>query len=130
METRLLLVLALLALLALGRALYRRWQHAVHTDAPDAPPLPARLLEGAERTWVLFTTPWCASCDAVARELTANDPSGRLVKIDATRDLDLTEAYRIRRAPTVLLADDQGEVRARLVGLEAVRGYVRNPFVL
>jgi len=124
---RILLVLALLAVFVAARALYRRWQADVHADAPLSPPLPRRLLDGAERTWVLFTTPWCASCDAVAAELEATDPAGRVVKIDATVEPDLAELYRVRRAPTVLLADDRGEVLARLVGLEAVRGYVRSP---
>lgn len=124
---RLLVVIAVLAALVAGRVLYRRWHRAVHTEALETPPLPARLLDGADRTWVVFTTPWCAACNVVTQELAVQDPIGRLVKVDATQDLDLARRYRVRHVPTVLLADGRGEVQDRLVGLEAVRGYVRSP---
>lgn len=123
---RVIIVVALLFLLALARRLYLGWRHDVRTVAPPVPPVPASLLDGAERTWVLFTTPWCASCGQVEEELRAREPESRLVKVDATREPYLADAFHVRAAPTVLLADGTGEVRARLVGVDAVRGYVAN----
>ncbi|HEX2038971.1 MAG TPA: DUF4395 family protein [Acidimicrobiales bacterium] len=87
--------------------------------------VPAHIVDGAERTWVVFTTPYCASCGPVAERLRAGDPGARVVTVDATEDPDLADAFAVRRAPTVLLADAAGEVQARLVGPAAVEGYVK-----
>jgi hypothetical protein len=93
-----------------------------------APPIvPARLLRGANRTWVVFTTPYCATAGSVEAHLRAHDPGARLVEIDATTEPYLAAAFDIRHAPTVLLADAAGRVRARLVGADAVEAYVRKP---
>jgi hypothetical protein len=124
---RLVLVLALLAALAVARWLYRRWVQDVRSDAAPVPRLPAEIVAGADRTWVLFTTPWCATCAVVEDELRAREPGSRVVKVDATRDLALADAFRVRAAPTVLLADGRGDVQARLVGVEAVRAYAAEP---
>jgi len=120
---RVLVVLALLAALVVARWRYRRWLDRVRHDRRPVPALPAHIVDGAERTWVLFTTPWCANCTLVENELRTREPDSRLVKVDATRQVELADAYRVRAAPTVLLAGADGEVRARLVGVEAVRGY-------
>jgi thioredoxin-related protein len=48
-----------------------------------------------------------------------------VVKVDATLEAHLAEAFSVRSAPTVLLADADGTVQARLVGTEAVEEYVR-----
>jgi hypothetical protein len=59
--------------------------------------------------------------------LRAHDPGARLVEIDATQEPSLANAFDVRRAPTVVLADATGRVMARLVGAEAVDDYVRSP---
>jgi thioredoxin-related protein len=41
--------------------------------------------------------------------------------VDATREPHLADAFRVRTAPTIVLADAAGRVRQRLVGAEAVR---------
>jgi len=121
-------VLAVLVLaVALGTRLYRQWLAGLQSESPDHPTVPAALLEGAARTWVLFTTPYCASCGPVEASLRASDPGARVVKVDATRDAALAGAFSVRSAPTVLLADAGGNVMARLVGAEAVDRYVRSP---
>lgn len=121
MAVRLPIVLVLLALFALAPARYRRRRE----HAPAAHPLvPATLTAGADRTWVLFTTPWCASCGPVEAQLRASDPSARFVKVDATREPDLAGAFSVRSAPTALLAGRDGQVQARLVGVEAVSRFV------
>jgi thiol-disulfide isomerase/thioredoxin len=88
---------------------------------------PARLVDltaGAERTWVVFTTPFCATCEPVKARLAAADPSARLVAVDATEQPALADAFRIRTAPTALLTDADGNVLERLVGPSAVDAYV------
>ncbi len=121
MVLRLLVVATLLGMFAVAPSLYRRRRDG----APTAhPPVPAWLVAGADRTWLLFTTPWCASCGPVEQQLRASDPSARVVKVDATQDRELAGAFSVRSAPTALLADRDGRVQARLVGVEAVTRYV------
>jgi hypothetical protein len=91
----------------------------------DGQRVPAPIVEGAERTWVVFTTPYCASCGPVTERLRASDPEARIVTVDATEDPGLADAFAVRRAPTVLLADAAGNVQARLVGAAAVESYVK-----
>jgi thiol-disulfide isomerase/thioredoxin len=124
MGVRLLVVAAVVVLLAAAPALYRRRQERLQRPPAATPPVPAHLLGGADRTWVLFTTPWCASCVPVEERLRASDPYARVVKVDATRQRDLAGTFAIRTAPTVLLADARGQVTARLVGIEAVNEFV------
>ena len=85
--------------------------------------LPAELYAGAP-TWVIFTTPVCASCAAVEALLRQAFPHHEVVKVDATERPDLADAYEVRRAPTTLFADANGRVLERLVGPEAVRDFV------
>jgi hypothetical protein len=120
-------VLAILFALILAKRLYRQWRARVATETRPVPRLPADLLDGATRTWVVFTTPMCASCDPVIEQLRAAEPDARVVKVDATREIPLADAFHIRTAPTVLLADASGEVQTRLVGAGAVGRYVRSP---
>jgi hypothetical protein len=124
---RIAIVAGVIALFIAGRWLYARWRLALQRDDRPHPRLPRHLLDGADRTWVLFTTPLCANCGPVERHLRAFDPAARVVRIDATEDTALAHAFRVRSAPTVLLADRQGDVQARLVGAAAVTDYVRSP---
>ncbi len=117
-------VLVLLFAVALAARLYRQWRMRVQTAQPDHPTVPESLRAGAERTWVVFTSPFCATCGPVADRLQASDPGARVVKVDATREPHLADAFSVRSAPTVLLADGDGRVQARLVGAEAVETYV------
>lgn len=87
--------------------------------------LPAHLVEGAGRTWVVFTTPYCASCGPVTDRLRSEDPGARVAVVDAMAEPALADAFRIRSAPTVLLADADGMVQARLVGAAAVDDYLQ-----
>lgn len=125
MTVRVLVVVALLAAFAVAPVLHRRRLHRLQAHPLDATAaLPHHLLEGAHRTWVLFTTPWCATCGPVEDRLRAHDPGARFVTVDATEQRDLAASLGIRSAPTVLLADGQGRVTTRLVGAEAVDRYV------
>jgi hypothetical protein len=127
MIVRAVLVVSILFAIALAGRLYRSWRGRVQSEQPAHPRVPASLLAGAARTWVLFTSPYCATCGPVEARLRASDPEARVVKVDATREPHLAGAFSIRSAPTVLLADGAGNVTARLVGAEAVESYVRSP---
>ncbi len=126
MIARVVIALAVLAVCCAGAVAYRRWQGAVRGDAGPNPPLPARLIGDppAPRTWVVFTTPYCATCEPVVERLRRADVEARVLKVDATEDPHLASTFRIRAAPTTLLADARGAVIARLVGAEAVGEYL------
>jgi hypothetical protein len=104
--------------------LARRYAVARRTDvsapAAEFPPLPAELVDAERPTWVVFTTPLCASCGAVEDELRRSHPDETVIMVDATVEPQLAERYRVRRAPTVVHADERGRVVARLVGAESV----------
>ena len=119
------IVAAIVLGLVIGRRMYVQWQARVQAGpAAPSPRVPAVLLDGAERTWVVFTTPFCASCGPVKERLAEDDPGARIVTVDATREPHLADAFSVRSAPTVLLADAAGDVQARLVGAPAVRDYL------
>lgn len=88
--------------------------------APSLPLVPAALLRGAERTWVVFTTPECDVCRRVATRLQAAEPASRVTEVDSRREPRLVEAFGIGRLPAVLLANRYGQVEARLIGLTAI----------
>ena len=121
-----LFIVVVLAAFVVGLAL--RYVRAKRADAAmgadSLPKLPSALVTNGVPTWVIFTTPLCVSCDAVAAELRTAYPSDDVIKIDATEEPQLAERYRVRRAPTVIHADQQGRVHLRLVGPEAVRAHV------
>jgi thiol-disulfide isomerase/thioredoxin len=121
------LVAAIVIVLILGRRLHLQRQSAHQTPRSRWPDVPAVLLAGADRTWVVFTTPYCAACGPVKEQLGTDDPGARIVTVDATREPQLADAFAVRSAPTVLLADAGGVVKARLVGAPAVRNYFALP---
>jgi len=127
MIVRAVVVVTILFAIALVGRLYRSWRGRLQTQRPAHPLVPASLLAGASRTWVVFTSPYCATCGPVEELLRASDPEARVVKVDATREPHLADAFSVRAAPTVLLADGGGRVTARLVGAEAVDSYVGRP---
>lgn len=118
------LVAAILILVILGRRLHVQRQLRLRKAEVRHPRVPRALLDGAERTWVVFTTPYCAACGPVKEQLAADDPMAKIVTVDAAREPHLAKAFGVRTAPTVLLADREGEVVARLVGAPAVRDYL------
>lgn len=118
-------VVAILVALVIARRVYLQWQAGLQRAPVSLPRVPGELIAaGVERTWVVFTTPYCASCGPVKEQLAAHDPGARVVTVDATREPQLADAFSVRSAPTVLLADAGGDVQARLVGAPAVRDYL------
>ena len=124
---RLAVVAALVVVLVCAHLLIARRRRGLVAHQPTLPRLPPELVAGPGPTWVVFTSPWCAGCGPVVQHLRQRDPGARVVTVDATREPDLAGAYSVRTAPTALLSDSTGEVRARLVGAEAVDDYVRSP---
>lgn len=130
MGTRLTILIALAMFVAAAVLLHRRRasrdESLGRTDEQGGawPVVPPALLEDSPRTWVIFTTPLCASCPQVQAELESSFPGDRVVKVDAVEHAELADRYAIRRAPTTLLADEHGSVLDRLVGPEAVRSYI------
>lgn len=125
MDARIALVAGLVVLFALGRWASEAWRRRLAADVAPVPRVPADVLGGggASRTWVVFTTPYCATCGPVTERLQAADRGAAVVTVDATRRPDLADAFRIRRAPTALLAEADGSVVHRLVGPEAVAAW-------
>ena len=117
-------VAAIVLALIVGRRMYVQWQARLQRHPASSPRVPSELLGDADRTWVVFTTPFCASCGPVKEQLAELDPSSEIVTVDATREPRLADAFAVRSAPTVLLADRGGNVQARLVGAPAVRDYL------
>ncbi|MFN2606647.1 MAG: thioredoxin family protein [Acidimicrobiales bacterium] len=117
---RLAVVAGLLFAVGLLTRLYRSWREGLVAERPEHPVVPASLRDGAERTWVVFTTEYCAACGPVEERLRSADPAARVVRVDAAREPHLAGAFRVRSAPTAVLADADGRVQARLVGAEAV----------
>ena len=127
MIVRLLVVLAVVGgVLALRLALHRRRRWSGSAALPGAR-FPSRLIQGAERTWVVFTSPYCASCGPVLDHLRTVDPTARVVTVDASRELGLARDFAVRRAPTVFEADDRGQPVRRLDGVDALRQAVPAP---
>src|SRR5205823_8989484 len=77
---RAVIVLVLVLGLALARRLYVQWRAGLHDERRAHPSIPRALLDGAPRTWVVFTTPYCASCGPVEDRLRQSDPDSRVVK--------------------------------------------------
>jgi hypothetical protein len=114
---------------------WRAWRqrHAVRVaprrrsgrrPSPGTPPLvPAALLRGADRTWVVFTTRRCRVCREVAARLRRWEPESQVTEVDAAREPRLVEAFGVGRLPAVLLADRYGQVTARLIGLREIETF-------
>ena len=115
---KILVVVTILVGIVLAKRLYRQWRHRIETAAPVHPRVPARLLGAHDRTWLVFTTPYCATCGPVIERIRALHPGAHVVKVDATVEVALADAFSVKAAPTVLLADSLGTVEARIVGAE------------
>lgn len=118
------LVVLVVAAATLG---WRRYQAHVQRGPATHPRVPFPLIAGSARTWVVFTTPYCANCGPASERLREADPVANVVTVDAARERELAQAFSVRSAPTMLLADHEGEVQARLVGVEALERYLARP---
>ncbi len=121
MIIRLVVVLVVVGVVLAGRiALDRRRRWSGDAVLPGAR-FPSWVTRGAERTWVVFTTPYCASCGPIVEHLGVVDPVARVVTVDASHELGLARDFAVRRAPTVFEADRRGNPLRRFSGAEALR---------
>lgn len=99
-----------------------RWsgRRAQRTSFAHLPLVPAEVLRGADRTWVVFMTPGSKPGRAIATRLRATEPESQVTEIDARREPLLVEAFRVHKLPALLLANRYGQVEARLIGQEAI----------
>jgi thiol-disulfide isomerase/thioredoxin len=126
---RLLLVLGLLAVVALAGWWWNRRDGRVRAAGDAAPRVAAGHLDavgldldGAAAGAVLLGSPTCAPCVQVERvlgELAADRPDFRWVKVDAADHLELTEAHKVLRVPTLLVVDGDRRLLARTSGVPA-----------
>ncbi len=126
---------ALILFVCFGAALAWRAFRQRHSPWRAGPPrrgpfsqlplVPAAVLRGADRTWVVFTTPDCRPCRSIAERLRASEPSSQVTEVDTRREPRLAEAFRVDRLPAVLLANRYGQVEARLIGRAAIESALR-----
>ena len=124
MTPKMFVVAAMILGLVIARRMHQGRQRRISADLAPVPLIPSKLLKGSDRTWVIFTTRFCAQCGPVERLLRAREPESRVVTVDAEREPQLARAFRVASAPTVLLADRDGSVLQRLVGAAAVTNFV------
>lgn len=126
-DARLTIVIALVLVGALVQVLVRRALRRRRSNtAPRRPgaTLPSHITDGAERTWAVFTTPMCTTCDPLVEQLRAAEPASRVVKVDATVERSLAASLGVRAAPTAFLALADGVVTLQLVGHDAVSDHL------
>jgi len=120
MIVRLVVVLAVVVVALAARvALQRRLRWSAEDTLPGAR-FPGWVTNGATRTWVVFTTPYCASCGPIVEHLEGAYPRARVVTVDASR-LGLARDFSVRQAPTVFESDGRGLPLRRFNGADAVR---------
>ena len=118
--TRLLIVLALVAVVAVVAALRSRRLGSLQSDdGAGLPRVPAELV-GPGRTWLVFATRYCATCEPAAEQLRLAHPDDTVAKVLVEEHAELAERFAIRTAPTLLEVGADGVVRRVVAGAEAV----------
>jgi hypothetical protein len=120
-----LILFATFGLVLVWRAVRQRRSRSPHRrpgkeSLSHLPLVPAQVLRGADRTWVVFTTPDCAPCLAVAQWLREAEPTSQVTEVDTRREPRLAEAFHVHKVPAVLRANRYGQVEARLIGMAAI----------
>ena len=132
MLERLALVAALLVVVALFGAWWRRREGRVATPARTTAPgfrheeLAAVGLDAPDAEWLalLLGSPTCAPCRSVEQVLTEvarERPGLRWVEVDAADHLDIARTHHVLRVPTLFVIEPGGRIAARTSGVPAVR---------
>ena len=118
---RLVLALIIVAVAVAAAFLLERRKPAPPTR--DAYPVPAQLdrldFPRPEAPWlfVLFSSSTCDSCGPMAVRVRGLESEAvATVEVEAQADKELHRRYRIEGVPMVVLADNEGVVRAGFVG--------------
>lgn len=118
------LVLLVVLLATLAGRVWQRRDGRVVTDATaagrDHRPGLGLATDHRGPQAVLFGSPTCAPCDTVKgllQEVAAERDDFRWHYVDAADRLDLADEHAVRRVPTLLVLDHQGEIVARSSGV-------------
>ena len=65
---------------------------------------------------VKFSASWCMPCKNLESRLNKLDLTIDLFSYDVEEEVDLTEEWKVRNVPTVILVDDNGHEVKRWVG--------------
>lgn len=62
-----------------------------------------------------FTADWCASCKALSSKLKDFELC-EIDEIDVEEEIDITNKFKVRSLPTIILIDDEEKELDRLIG--------------
>lgn len=62
-----------------------------------------------------FTADWCASCKALSSKL-EDFKLCEIKEVDVEEEIDLTNNFKIRSLPTIVLVDEENKEIDRLIG--------------
>ena len=62
-----------------------------------------------------FTADWCASCKALSSKL-EDFKLCEINEIDVEEEIDITNEFKVRSLPTIVLIDDEEKEIDRLIG--------------
>ena len=118
---RVVVALVLGAVVFVAAAVLRRRQSDAPTQRRWAVPdqLDRRDFDGPEKQWLIavFTSATCQSCaEAVSKAKPLEGPAVAVQEVELAGRSDLHERYNIEAVPTMVVADDEGVVRASYVG--------------
>lgn len=65
---------------------------------------------------IKFSASWCMPCRNLESRLNKLDLTIDLFSYDVEEEVDLTEEWKVRNVPTVILVDDNGHEVKRWVG--------------
>ena len=65
---------------------------------------------------IKFSASWCMPCKNLESRLNKLDLTIDLVSYDVEEEVELTEEWKVRNVPTVILVDDNGHEVKRWVG--------------
>jgi len=66
-----------------------------------------------------FTAAWCGPCKALSPIMDSLQGQINFDKINVDTNTDLSAQYGVRGVPSLILLDETGEVKGRLVGLQS-----------
>lgn len=123
-------LLAVIAVTALAAAWWRALDGKAHVKADEIGLEPLRAAGAPTGAWLLLelTAPHCATCLRARRvldEVVQRSPDVAVHAVDIADAGDIARSQRVLRAPTVLLVDPGGVVRARVAGVPSASDLTR-----
>ena len=66
-----------------------------------------------------FSAAWCGPCKTLGPIVESLSGQINYEKVDVDSNHDLSAQYGVRNIPTLILLDETGEVKGRLVGMQS-----------